>query len=226
MLDRRGIGHIAADHSVEVRQAAQQLGRTVASVRRQRVLAGVRQRPMPGDAHGTANGHEMWGCRCDECVAVYRHWDKSRRAQMPDKFRVNAAAGQARWKARNQLRVSRHRRVQAEHRDLLTRPTAHQHKQPWEVDEIEIALDMSLTAVQAAQRLGRTAHAVQNARQVFKHTDNPARQPAGRRWAEHELEYARDGSSTDGQVADRTGRTITAVARKRAYLAQLAPAAT
>lgn len=207
---------VAADHSIEVRQAARRLGRTVAAVRRQRVLASVRSRPMPEDAHGTANGHELWGCRCDGCVAAYRQWDKRRRQEMPDEFRANAAAGQARWKARNPGKVSRHRREQAENKVLLTMPVAHQHKQPWRIEEIEVALDMSLTAVQAALRLGRTAHAVQNARTAFA---DPTRQPAVRRWTDDELQFARDDSLTDEQVAERTGRTITAVARKRAHLA-------
>ncbi|WP_100483137.1 hypothetical protein [Mycobacteroides abscessus] len=207
---------IAADRSIEVREAARRLGRTVAAVRRQRVLTGVRSRPMPEDAHGTVNGHEMWGCRCEECVAVYRQWCRQCRQQMPDEFRANAAAGQARWKARNPEKVSQHRREQAENKMLLTMPAAHQHKQPWRVEEIEVALDMSLTAVQAALRLGRTAHAVQNARTAFA---DPARQPAVRRWTDDEVQFARDDSLTDEQVAERTGRTITAVARKRAHLA-------
>ncbi|MEU9805600.1 hypothetical protein [Mycobacterium sp. NPDC050853] len=214
---------IAADPGIDVREAARRLGRTVAAVRRQRVLTGVRQRPMPGDAHGTVNGHEMWGCRCGRCEAAYRQWHQQWREQMPDEFRANAAAGQARWKARNPEKVCRHRREQAENKVLLTMPAAHQHKQPWRVEEIEIALDMSLTAVQTALRLGRTAHAVQNARTAFA---DPARRPAVRRWTDDELQFARDDSLSDRQVAERTGRTITAVARKRAYIAQLASAAT
>ncbi|WP_078314739.1 hypothetical protein [Mycobacterium sp. D16Q16] len=214
---------IAADPGIDVREAAQRLGRTVAAVRRQRVLTGVRQRPIPGDVHGTGRGYELWDCRCDRCDAAYRQWQQQWREQMPDEFRANAAAGQARWKARNPEKVSRHRREQAENKVLLTMPAAHQHKQPWRVEEIEVALDMSLTAVQAALRLGRTAHAVQNARTAFA---DPTRQPAVRRWTDDEMQFARDRSLTNGQVAERTGRTMTAVARKRAQLAQLAPAAT
>ncbi|MGH3724198.1 MAG: hypothetical protein ACRDUS_08715 [Mycobacterium sp.] len=55
-------------------------------------------------------------------------------------------------------------------RQEVTRPTAVNHKQPWTDRDTEIALDRTLTVIEAAQRVGRTHTSVRALRHKYRDT--------------------------------------------------------
>lgn len=58
--------------------------------------------------------------------------------------------------------------AERERRQEATRHTAVNYKAPWTDSDIEIALDRSLTVIEAAQRLGRTHSAVRALRYKYR----------------------------------------------------------
>lgn len=65
-------------------------------------------------------------------------------------------------RCRDAAEAERRRRQEA------TRHTAVNYKQPWTDSDIEIALDRSLTVIEAAQRLGRTHSSVRSVRHKYR----------------------------------------------------------
>ncbi|WP_134062806.1 hypothetical protein [Mycobacteroides salmoniphilum] len=151
----------AVDLDLELtpRQAAEQLGRTVATIRQMRTKDRLRHKPVPEGKHGTHYAWRTYGCRCQRCVQAHRDHDKNVwRANI--EVREKKAAANAAWRATHPDRVGYYDTIKHEYEAARTVPGAVNHKQPWSDADLAAALDMSLTAVQVAQRLGRTAYAV------------------------------------------------------------------
>lgn len=56
--------------------------------------------------------------------------------------------------------------------EFLTAPSAENHRKPWTDEDKAVALDYSLTIVEASQRVGRTAKSVANLRHAAKRNTN------------------------------------------------------
>jgi hypothetical protein len=197
------------------------LGRSERTIRTMRSKDRLSRQPVPEGKHGTHYAWRTYGCRCEPCVQAHREHDR-RVWRANAEVREKKAAANAEWRAANPARVRVYGAMKREYEAARTVPGAVNHKQPWTDTDLEVALDMSLTAVQAAQRLGRTAQAVIAVRTKQRDRQDPVQRPRVRQWTPEETALAADLALSDEQVAARTGRTRTAVTRKRVQLARQA----
>lgn len=151
----------------EVRALA--LASASATARANRVaLAATHPEVVP---HGTANGYNNWGCRCDACriakaaegVAIRAR----RAASNPENIPHGTANGYAQWGCRCEACTKAHndRTVHRSNaKNSRSQEWAVKRGQQWTGPELEIALRDDLTAVEAAKILGRSFSAIQHAR--------------------------------------------------------------
>lgn len=116
--------------------------------------------PVPEDKHGTQYAARTYGCRCELCLRAAREHERAWAAQRPMEAKVRKAAQTAARHAaqpdqRNDIRRACSIRV-AE----ITGPQAIRAGEPITDDDIEVACDMSMTVLEAALILGRTASSV------------------------------------------------------------------
>lgn len=103
--------------------------------------------------------------------AQNREYNRVRRAEWiaanPDKvaaYRAQAGSAQKEWRTANREYVAQIKRSYEDNRERVVNPKAVNHRTPWTEAELKIALDRSLTEVEAALMLGRTVRAVSNKR--------------------------------------------------------------
>ena len=198
------------------KQAAQQLGRTEGTIRSMRAKERLRRQPVPEGKHGTAYAWRTYGCRCQPCIQAQRAHERAWAAQRPLEAKVRKAARTAVHRAaqpdrRNQIRRDRSIAV-AE----ITGPKAIRAGEPVTDEDIAIACDMSMTTIEAALVLGRTASSVGKIRHRYRDRHNPAQQPRNRPWTDDELAIALDESLPVEHAATRIDRSPHAIAAKRA----------
>lgn len=114
--------------------------------------------------HGTTTGHNYHGCRCGECRRAKVEHVKAWRKANPDKVRAANRRSKAAYREYHDSQNARYRAEYAE----LTKPFAINSWRPWSKAEVAIALDRSLTVVEAALAIGRTADAVTTARRNYR----------------------------------------------------------
>ncbi|MBN9636480.1 MAG: hypothetical protein J0H22_15045 [Actinobacteria bacterium] len=207
---------IALDLSVPPKEAAQQLGRSEGTIRTMRANERLRRQPVPEGKHGTAYAWRAYGCRCEPCVLAHRAYERTWAAQRPLEAKARKAARTAVHHAgqpdrRNDIRRSRSVAV-AE----ITEPKAIRAGEPITDEDIEFACDMSMTVMEAALMLGRTASSVSAIRSRYRNRHDPAQQPRNRPWTDDELAIALDESIPLEHAATRIDRSPQAIAAKRA----------
>ncbi|SKF98390.1 Sigma-70, region 4 [Mycobacteroides abscessus subsp. massiliense] len=136
---------VLLDASLSTADVAQRLNRSVGTVYYARRRYG---RKVPSDAHGTLLGWRFHGCTCEPC----RQFGRQFYAQTRDPDEDNA-------RARSFFRQAQ----------VDTIPTATRRGTPWTDEEIAIACDPNIRAVDAAKELNRTASAVVGARRRYTH---------------------------------------------------------
>ncbi|WP_100467020.1 hypothetical protein [Mycobacteroides abscessus] len=207
---------VALDASVPAKDAAQLLGRTVGTIRAMRAKDRLSRREVPDGKHGTAYAWRTYGCRCEPCVlasrAHQRQWDRSR----PLEAKVRKAAQFAVYRAARRERHSEIRKARSVKVAEITGAKAIRAQEPVTDEDIAIACDMSLTILEAALALGRTAASVAKIRHKHRNRHDPAQRPRNRPWTDEELAIALDESITVAQAAAHLGRSQGAVAAKRA----------
>ncbi len=186
----------ALDLSVQPKQAAQQLGRTEGAIRSMRAKERLQRRLVPDGKHGTQCAARTYGRRCELCLDAARAHERAWEAQREQRGEI--------WRARGA--------VVAE----ITGAKAIRSGEPVTDEDIEIACDMSLTAIEAALTLCRTATAVDEIRFRYRDRHDPAQQPRSRPWTEDELDIALGASISLGEAVARLGRSPHAIAAKRA----------
>ena len=207
---------IALDLTVSPKQTAQQLGRSEGTIRSMRAKERLRRLPAPKGKHGTQYAARTYGCRCEPCVEAAREHERACAAPRPLEAEVRKAAQTAARHAaqpqqRNDIRHARSITV-AE----ITAPKAIRSHARITDEDIEIACDMSMTVMEAALALGRTASSVNKIRHKYRNRHDPAQQPRNRPWTDDELAIALDESLSVQQAAARLDRGPQAVAAKRA----------
>lgn len=135
---------ILLDTSLTTAEVARRLNRSVGTVHYARRRYG---RKVPSDAHGTLLAWRFHGCTCESCQEFGRQFY----ARTRDPREENARAR------------SYFRQAQA-----TTIPTATRRGSRWTDEEIAIACDPSIRAVDAAKMLNRTASAIVGARHRYK----------------------------------------------------------
>lgn len=207
---------VALDLSLTAREAAEQLGRSVNVIRQMRTKDRLRSQPVPEGKHGTAYAWRTYGCRCEPCVqaarAHQRQWDRSR----PLEAKVHKAAQFAVHHAARRERHNEIRRARSVKVAEITGAKAIRAQESVTDEDIAIACDMSLTILEAALALGRTASSVAKIRHRYRDRRNPVQRPRSRPWTDEELAVARDPSIPLAQAAARLDRSQQAVAAKRA----------
>ncbi|MHA7661345.1 hypothetical protein [Mycolicibacterium sp. HS_4_1] len=207
---------MALDLSVPPKQAAQQLGRSEGTIRSMRAKERLQRRPVPEDKHGTQYAARTYGCRCEPCLNAARAHERAWAAQRPLEAKVRKAARTAVRHAAQREQRSEIWRARSATVAEITGAKAIRSGEPVTDEDIEIACDMSLTAIEAALVLGRTATAVDKIRFRYRNRCDPAQQPRSRPWTDDELAIALDESIPLEQVATRLHRSPQAVAAKRA----------
>ncbi|MEU9806009.1 hypothetical protein [Mycobacterium sp. NPDC050853] len=207
---------VALDASVPVKQAAEQLGRTVGTIRVMRTKDRLSRLPVPEGKHGTAYAWRTYGCRCEPCVQAQRKHERAWAAQRPLEARVQKAARNAVHHAAHRERHNEIRQARRVKVAEITGAKAIRAKEPVIDEDIAIACDMSLNTIEAALALGRTASSVAKIRHTHRNRHDPAQQPRNRPWTDKELAIALHESISVEQTADRLGRSQQAVAAKRA----------
>lgn len=153
---------VALDLSLTRAQAAQQLGRTEAAVQWARYSHGVGSTEPPTEAASAVNidGVPMWR---------WRHWSVEEIAVALDtSIPIREAARQL---GRSMASVKTTRLYYRRNDSGADQAAA--HGQQWTGDEIAIAVDRSLSAAEAATRLGRTVNAVRRRRALHNADDQP-----------------------------------------------------
>lgn len=136
---------VLLDASLSTAEVAQRLNRSVGTV----YYAGRRYgRKVPSDAHGTLLAWRFHGCTCDPCQEFGRQFYAQTRDPDEDNARARRFFRQA---------------------QATTIPTATRHGAPWSDEEIAIACDPNIRAVDAAKELNRTASAIVCARHRYRH---------------------------------------------------------
>lgn len=183
---------IALDRSISRTEAARRLGRTFRAIKRIRNLQRQKSLGLTPARESRAEPirQRLW---TKEEIAILT--DESRTpteiAAELERSINSVTVARARWLGRLQGRVPEHlhgtytavsrygclclrcrdaAEVERLRRQEATRPTAANHKQPWADRDIEIALDRSLTVIEAAQRLGRTHSSVRALRHKYRDT--------------------------------------------------------
>jgi hypothetical protein len=120
--------------------------------------------PLPGTSHGTVHGYDKRGCRCAECVDAYRTYRstlrRAKRGQEPPEHGTNGYVG---YGCRCEMCRQSMRGHRERHRlavNAETRAKAAHYGEEWTGPQLEIALDATKTAREAASQLGRTLIAV------------------------------------------------------------------
>lgn len=211
---------MALDLSVPPKQAAQQLGRTEGTIRSMRANERLSRLPVPEDKHGTAYAWRTYGCRCEPCVQAQRAHERAWAAQRPLEAKVRKAARTAAHHAAQRARRHEIRRARSATVAQITGPRAIRAGEPITDEDIEIACDMSLTVMEAALALGRTASAVSAMRGRYRNRHDPAQQPRNRPWTDEELAIALDESISLEEAVTGLDRSAQAIAAKRAIAAR------
>ncbi|TDH21001.1 hypothetical protein EJ571_13575 [Mycobacteroides franklinii] len=134
---------VLLDASLPTAEVAQRLNRSVGTVYYARRRYG---RQVPADAHGTLLAWRFHGCTCEPCQGFGRQFYARTRDPREDNAR-----------ARSYFRQSQ----------ATTIPTATRRGTRWTDEEIAIACDPSVRAVDAAKMLNRTASAIIGARHRY-----------------------------------------------------------
>ncbi|MGJ6121611.1 hypothetical protein QN239_03440 [Mycolicibacterium sp. Y3] len=198
------------------KQAAQQLGRTEGTIRAMRAKERLRRLPVPEGKHGTAYAWRTYGCRCQPCVDAQRAHERAWAAQRPLEAKVRKAARTAVHHAGQPDRRNGIRRARSITVAEITAPKAIRAGEPVTEEDVEIACDLSMTAMEAALVLGRTASAVDAIRRKHRDRHDPAQAPRNRPWTDDEVAIALDESIEIQDAATRLDRSPQAVAAKRA----------
>lgn len=182
---------VALDRSLPRAEAARRLGRSVRGIKRIRYLQ--RQKafglaPAVRESRDEPIRQRLWS---EDEIAILT--DESRTpAEIAAELgrSVNSVSvARARWLGRLQGKVPEHlhgtytavsrygclcprcrdaAEAERARRQEATWPTADNHKQPWTDHDVELALDRSLTVIEAAQRLGRTHSSVRALRHKYR----------------------------------------------------------
>ncbi|TLH64295.1 hypothetical protein [Mycolicibacterium aubagnense] len=210
---------MALDLSVPPKQAAQQLGRSEGTIRSMRAKERLRRLPVPDGQHGTQYAARTYGCRCEPCLEAARAHERAWAAGRPLEAKVRKAALTAVRHAGQQDQRNEIWRARSAAVAEITEPQAIRAGEPITDEDIEIACDMSMTVMEAALALGRTARAVGKIRSRYRNRHDPAQQPRNRPWTDDELAIALDESIPLEEAVTRLDRSPQAIAAKRAIAA-------
>lgn len=152
---------VALDLSLTRAQAAKQLGRTEAAVQWARYSHGSScTGPVGAETEASSDGVPVW---------QWRHWSVEEIAVALDtSIPIREAARQL---GRSMASVKTTRLYYRRNDSGADQAAA--HGQQWTADEIAIAVDRSLSAANAAARLGRTVNAVRRRRTLHNADDQP-----------------------------------------------------
>lgn len=207
---------VALDLSLTALEAAEQLGRSVGVIRQMRTKDRLRRQPVPEGKHGTHYAWRVYGCRCQRCVLAAREHERAWAARRPLEARVRKAVQNAVHRAARRDRHNAIRQARAVKVAEITGAKAIRASEPITDEDIAVACDMSLSVVEAALALGRTASSVAKIRHRYRDRRDPAQRPQSRPWTDEELAVALDLSIPLARAAARLDRSQQAVAAKRA----------
>ncbi|ORB47474.1 hypothetical protein BST43_25995 [Mycobacteroides saopaulense] len=184
---------VALDRTISRSEASRRLGRSVRGIKRIRDLQRQKVFGLTSAVRETRTEPIQQRLWSEEEIAVLT--DETRApaevARALGRSVNSVSVARTRWLGRLQGRVPEHLhgtytavsrygclcppcRSAAEgerlRRHAATRHTAVNHKQPWTDRDVEIALDRSLTVIEAAQRLGRTHSSVRALRHKYRET--------------------------------------------------------
>lgn len=164
----RGVSELAAEGKV-TSEIAEALGCTGAHVREIAKKHGITL-PRVGQTHGIVSTYRS-GCKCDQCVAVGRKYDAERRKiRLESKVKPErvhgTVGGSTNWGCTCERCLEA---VRVANRDAVALPMPVEKLfVRWTEEEDAVALDRSMTAREAAIKLGRSVSAVNGRRKHYK----------------------------------------------------------